>query len=79
MCVCPNGISSNGDCLISNCHDQACVQCSNDTSFCQLCAANFTLSGARCTCSVRKFYDLTSITCQPCHYSCKYCSGPLST
>ena len=79
MCVCAHGAAPNGACFASACQDQACTQCNSDPSLCQACLVGFVLNGARCTCPAGHYFDLDSVSCLPCHYSCSYCSGPSST
>lgn len=68
-CSCTHGTSPLGGCF-STCKDQGCQSCSTNASLCQTCTSTFTLSGARCSCGVNKYYEGSSVSCQSCHYSC---------
>lgn len=78
-CVCTYGSAPNGACYLSSCQDQPCLSCPTNPSLCHNCSTGFVLSGARCVCPATTYYDVSTVTCQPCHSSCQYCSGPSST
>ena len=74
-CACDYGAKANGKCY-GPCDDMGCLVCDADPAICEQCDTSFILSGSRCICGPRRFYNLETAACEDCHPSCLYCSGP---
>ena len=84
--TCPNGQYSNSTsytCMLCNAN---CLTCIGTSSYCLTCGfstigANLYLYGSSCllTCPDGYFANVTANTCDPCHFGCATCTGPLLT
>lgn len=78
VCVCMPGYYDSGT---PNCQlcSTPCLTCTSTATTCTSCnsALFLTLLGTTCVCM--DGYVMILGVCQPCHYSCKTCSGLLST
>ena len=68
-CTCDYGARPNGKCY-GPCDDLGCLVCDADVSICEQCDSSLILSGSRCICGPKKYYDLYNGVCEDCHYTC---------
>ena len=78
LCVCMDGFYDAGPQNCPAC-SPLCLTCTSTSTTCTGCnsALHLTLSGTTCICM--DGYVMVLGICQPCHYSCRTCSGLLST